>query len=154
MNQFQLSIFALGPLEAAVMEIVWRCDTECSVRSVSACTQPLAYTTIASTLDRLCEKKLLQRRRSAKGYLYSPNVTRDEFHQRKARAYFTEELQMAPTSLMSCFLDSIGHEPALLDHLETLIQQARARLTNRGSVHSDLAIPDADNAPDRPGTPD
>ena len=53
----------LGPLEVAVMEILWQ-RGESAVRDVvDRLERPLAYTTVMTTLDRLYKKALLDRRK-------------------------------------------------------------------------------------------
>jgi predicted transcriptional regulator len=61
----------LGPLEIAVMERLWE-QSESTVREVvDHMGRPLAYTTVLTTLSRLYEKGLVERRRPAKAFLYS-----------------------------------------------------------------------------------
>jgi predicted transcriptional regulator len=53
----------LGDLERRVMEILWsRPDRELSVRDVADVLTDYAYTTVATVLDRLVHKGLVQRR--------------------------------------------------------------------------------------------
>jgi predicted transcriptional regulator len=55
---------ALGPLEIAVMEILW-VQGESNVHDVvEKLGRPLAYTTVMTTLDRLYKKGLLSRHKS------------------------------------------------------------------------------------------
>ena len=73
-----LSVF-LGSLEAQVMEVLWT-RGECKVRDVMrTLDRDLAYTTVMTTLDRLFRKKLLDRRKSSRAYIYSPRVTCQEW---------------------------------------------------------------------------
>jgi predicted transcriptional regulator len=46
----------------------------------------LAYTTVMTTLTRLFEKGLVERRRAGRGYAYSPSVREAEFAARRIRA--------------------------------------------------------------------
>ena len=70
---------ALGPLEVAVMEILWT-RGESNVREVVArLGRPLAYTTVMTTLDRLFKKGLLGRRKSDRAFLYLPSLSRREW---------------------------------------------------------------------------
>ena len=48
--------------------------------------QPLAYTTVMTTLTRLYEKGVVERRRAGRGYAYSPIVREDDFAARRLRA--------------------------------------------------------------------
>jgi predicted transcriptional regulator len=65
----------LGPLEASVMEAVWTCKrkpmTVREIHEVLKKDKKLAYTTIMSTMNRLHEKGILDRRiEKGKGGLY------------------------------------------------------------------------------------
>lgn len=78
----------LGPLEAAIMQVLWSPPQRYTVEQV---VQQLAddgmrrrYTTIASTLLRLCEKELLTREKPAAVpvYWYAPTGTQYDFERR------------------------------------------------------------------------
>jgi len=70
---------ALGPLEIAVMEILW-VQGESNVHDVvEKLGRPLAYTTVMTTLDRLYKKGLLSRHKSERAFLYSTRQTRLEW---------------------------------------------------------------------------
>ena len=103
----------LGPLEAEVMEILWRADTPLSVRDVlsrlnKGRSQPLAYTTAMTVMSRLADKEILRRRREGRGYVYEAalgdsaaiavhNVLRD--HGDAALTHFVEEARADPKAL-------------------------------------------------------
>src|ERR1700683_3301408 len=75
---------ALGPLEIAVMDILWD-RGESNVHDViERLGRPLAYTTVMTTLDRLYKKGFLIRHKSARAFLYSTRQTRLEFEQKRA----------------------------------------------------------------------
>jgi predicted transcriptional regulator len=70
---------ALGKLERQVLDEAWR-SGEVTVREVyTAFGENVAYTTLMTTLDRFYKKKLLQRRKDGRAFLYSPAVSREEF---------------------------------------------------------------------------
>ena len=77
--------FALGDLEAAMLEELWEAGSPLSVRDFHgkvARNRPLAVTTVATILDRLYAKGMLSRKLIRQGgphYLYSPRLSRDEF---------------------------------------------------------------------------
>jgi predicted transcriptional regulator len=122
----------LGPLESAVMEILWE-RGESTVHQVAHNLQrPLAYTTVMTTLDRLYKKGLLARRRVARAFLYSPGMSRPEWERHVAaamvRGYF-ERPQPAGELLISCLVEAAGqHNEALLDELERKIRLKREEL--------------------------
>lgn len=78
----------LGDLEAAVMEVIWA-HPGATVRRVRDRLQrtPLpGYTTVATIMNRLVEKGLLQRARSGKVDVYHPAYDREEFGRRVTAA--------------------------------------------------------------------
>lgn len=121
----------LGPLELAVMEIVWERE-ECAVRDVmDRLTRPLAYTTVMTTLDRLYKKNLLTRRRGERAFFYSARLSRPEWEQKRAGAFMAGLLTAQDPGremLISCLVDAVGHDERLLDELEKKIRQRRKEL--------------------------
>jgi len=77
----------LGPLEAAVMERLWRRGSA-TVRDVVedlGRTRVLAYTTVMTIMTRLHAKGLLERDRDGKTYVYRPAFSREEHRERLSR---------------------------------------------------------------------
>lgn len=117
----------LGPLEVAVMNIVWE-RGESTVRDVvDRLLRPLAYTTVMTTLDRLYKKGLLTRRKSERAFLYTPRLSREAWEQERA-GEFVAGLLSARESLVSCLVDAVGHDERLLDELERKIRERRREL--------------------------
>jgi predicted transcriptional regulator len=83
----------LGPLEASVMEAVWTCKhkpmTVREIHEVLKKEKKLAYTTIMSTMNRLYEKGILDRRiEKGKGglyYVYWPVLEKQNFKESAIR---------------------------------------------------------------------
>lgn len=70
----------LGELEAEVMGIVWEMG-EATVRDVQRALRPQrspAYTTVMTVMSRLADKRLLERRKEGRAYVYSPATARDK----------------------------------------------------------------------------
>ena len=125
----------LGPLEIAVMEILWE-GGESNVHDVAEKLQrPLAYTTVMTTLDRLYKKGLLIRRKAERAFLYSTRQTRLEWEQKRAGEFvegFLNGPQAAGELLISCLVEAVGQkDAALLDELERKIQVKRKELSAR-----------------------
>ena len=126
---------ALGPLEVAVMEILWT-RGESNVRDVVArLGRPLAYTTVMTTLDRLFKKGLLGRRKSDRAFLYLPSLSRREWEHKRAGDFVAGFLSVPQPSrelLISCLVEAVGqHDEALLDELEKKIRSKRKELGRR-----------------------
>lgn len=126
---------ALGPLEIAVMEILWD-QGESNVHDVvQRIDRPLAYTTVMTTLDRLYKKGLLSRHKSERAFLYSTRQTRLEWEQKRAGEFvagFLNGPQAAGEMLISCLVEAVGQkDAALLDDLERKIRVKRRELSER-----------------------
>ena len=77
----------LGPLEAAVMERLWKRGSA-TVRDIVddlGRTRALAYTTVMTIMSRLYAKGLLKRARDGKTYVYRPAFSRLEHRERLSR---------------------------------------------------------------------
>ncbi len=122
---------ALGPLEVAVMEIVWE-HGESAVREVvDRLARPLAYTTVMTTLDRLYKKGLLERRKIDRAFLYSARLSRAQWGQKRAGEFVAGLMTGRDTGrdlLISCLVEAVGHDEQLLDDLEKKIRQRRKEL--------------------------
>ena len=126
---------ALGPLEIAVMEILWE-QGECNVHDVvEKLGRPLAYTTVMTPLARLYKKGLLSRNKSERAFQYSTRQTRLEFEQKRAGEFvagFLNGPEAAGELLISCLVEAVGQkDEALLDELERKIRVKRKELGQR-----------------------
>jgi predicted transcriptional regulator len=68
----------LGPLERRVLEALWRRAGSACGRDLLPAFPDIAYTTLMTTLDRLCRKGLLDRVSKERAFFYRPCVTRAE----------------------------------------------------------------------------
>jgi predicted transcriptional regulator len=124
----------LGTLEREVMSIVWK-SGEINVRE--ACERldsSVAYTTVMTTMDRLFKKRLLDRRKVGRAFVYTATATRDEMEGAVATELVQNLLQRhggEPLPLLSSLVDAVSdRDRALLDDLERLIREKR-RATDR-----------------------
>jgi predicted transcriptional regulator len=123
----------LGALEREVMAVVWKAG-EINVRE--ACERldtSVAYTTVMTTMDRLFKKRLLDRRKVGRAFVYTATATRDEMEGAVATELVQNLLQRhggEPLPLLSSLVDAVSdRDRALLDDLERLIREKR-RATN------------------------
>ena len=128
----------MGPLESAVMDVVWS-HGECNVHDVAKrLVRPLAYTTVMTTLDRLYKKGLLQRRKEERAFFYLAAWTRVEWEQKRAgdlMAAFLAGPRPAGELLISCLVEAVGDEDAaLLDQLERKVHEKRKELSRKERV--------------------
>jgi predicted transcriptional regulator len=122
----------LGPLEIAVMEILWARGDSVVRDVVDRLERPLAYTTVMTTLDRLYKKGLLERRKFDRAFLYRPRLSRAEWEQKRAGDLvvgFLTSTRPSRDLLISCLVEAVGqHDERLLDELEKKIQARRKEL--------------------------
>jgi len=125
----------LGPLELAVMEILWERGESNVHDVVEKLDRPLAYTTVMTTLDRLYKKGLLSRHKSERAFLYSTRQTRLEWEHKRAGEFvagFLNGPEAAGELLISCLVEAVGQkDAALLDELERKIRIKRKELGTR-----------------------
>jgi len=126
---------ALGTLEFELMEILWP-SGESTVRDVvQKLTRPLAYTTVMTTLDRLFKKGLLNRHKPDRAFVYSAQLSRQEWERHRAGNLVSGFLSGPHPSrelLLSCFLDAVGeHDASLLDELEKKVRSRRKELSRK-----------------------
>lgn len=131
----EVASLALGKLERQVLEEAWQ-RSELSVRDVYlSFGECVAYTTLMTTLDRLFKKKLLNRRKDGRAFLYLPAVTREEFDQ-GIREDVVEGLlghgADAVQPVLACIVDTVSErDRELLDELDRLIKEKRKELKQR-----------------------
>jgi predicted transcriptional regulator len=130
------TVARLGPLEARVVEIVWKRGVPVSVRDLRPDLRGLAYTTVMTTLDRLYKKGLLHRHKKGRAFLYSTRVTPHELQQTLARrlmGWLLGATRESARPLLSGLVDTLGRaDAALLEELERMIRERREQLRREG----------------------
>ena len=142
---------ALGPLERAVMDTIWR-GGRLSVREVQAqLANPSAYTTVMTTLDRLFKKGLVQR--SATGApFYSAAIERHELETSMTTGLLNGMLSSGPRAtrpFLANLVDAVGDtDNALLDQLEQLVRDKRERIEDKRQGDKAGSSPASSPTPD------
>jgi len=103
----------LGPLEANVMESIWASrKTPVTVREIHEGlkkTRGLAYTTVMSTMDRLFEKHLLDRKiekgRGGLYYVYWPALEKQTFQKSAVREVLSSLIGNFGEVVANCLVD-------------------------------------------------
>ena len=126
------TVASLGPLEHQTMAVIWDLK-ECNVSMVKAAfKEPVAYTTIMTTLDRLYKKGLLNRRKDSRAFLYSARFSPEELE-----IFVTENVigKLLDTStgqiepILSCIVDAVSErDRLLLDELERIVREKRREI--------------------------
>lgn len=104
---------SLGELEQQIMDIVWECKN-CSAREVLTRLEKdkkLAYTTVATILQRLHDKGLLNRKESAAGHIYSPKLTKEKYTKNVAQSFLKNFINSFGDTAIASFADSIDKLP-------------------------------------------
>lgn len=112
----------LGPLEKRVMDVVWRGDAPLAVRDVMEAlnatrADPLAYTTVMTTLARLADKGLLLRQRAGRAYVYQA-VTGDA-----AELAVRDVVREFGDAALAHFVDEVADDDELRQRLRRLLGQ-------------------------------
>lgn len=115
----------ISELELEVMNIIWELD-ECSVREVLeklAKSRQLAYTTVATILQRLHEKGLVSRRADGISFIYSPKLSRESYSKNLAQSFISKFFNSFGDVGLASFAESIDNLPKkkkdyLLEFLE------------------------------------
>lgn len=119
---------ALHELEGEVMDVVWGRESS-TVNDVmdalnAAAETPRAYTTYMTVMRRLNTKGLLDRRRQGRYDVYTPRLTREEYHEARAHA----EVAQLVSSYGETALVNFARE---LDGLDPDRRRALRRLARR-----------------------
>jgi predicted transcriptional regulator len=103
----------LGPLESNIMEAIWASKkTPITVREIYEAlkkTKDIAYTTVMSTMDRLFEKHLLDRKiekgRGGLYYVYWPVLEKHNFQKSAVREVLSSLIDNFGEVVANCLVD-------------------------------------------------
>lgn len=123
----------LHELEAEIMDVVWSRALDAfavnDVLVVLGKRRAIAYTTVMTTLARLHDKGVLDRRRDGKRYLYSARFSREELLRQTAREVLEGLAPAAGRETFALLADAVSSADAsLLDDLEERIRRRRKEL--------------------------
>ena len=118
-----------GALELRVLEAMWECHAEVSVRDLQARFPAAAYTTLMTTMDRLHRKGVLSRRKVGRAFVYRPSSSRQDLES----GLVTRALQPllrgdGAQPILSFFVEEVSRQDdALFDELERLVREKRRK---------------------------
>lgn len=104
---------SLGELEQQVMDIIWK-QRSCSARDVLTKLEKdrkLAYTTIATILQRLYEKGFIARTEEKKVHIYSPKISKESYGRNIAQAFLKKFINSFGDTAIASFAESIDKLP-------------------------------------------
>ena len=123
---------ALGVLERRVLELLWSRGTLNVRDACEAFGDPIAYTTMMTTMDRLYKKGLLAREKQGRAFVYRAAFTREALDHRVAAEVVQGALDRGlggALPVLSSLVDAVSDRDArLLDMLDDLVQQKRREL--------------------------
>jgi predicted transcriptional regulator len=114
----------LGPLEAEVMRAVWTAGAPVTVRELlprlnKSRSEPLAYTTVMTVMNRLAQKGALVRERQGRGFAYEATASD------LAGIAVRNVVRQFGDAAIAQFVDQARADPELLRRLESLIDEER-----------------------------
>ena len=138
----ELTSLALGKLERGVLDEAWR-RGQVTVRDIhNAFGERIAYTTLMTTLDRLYRKRLLDRKKDGRAFMYTAAVSRQEF-EHEIREDMIDGLLDSGTEpvapVLACFVDAVSdRDRELLDELDRLVKEKKQGLVRKRKRSSDV----------------
>lgn len=103
----------LGELEQKVMEILWE-SKSCTARDVLTkleTEKKLAYTTVATMLQRLYDKGLLNRKEEKSVHIYSPKISKEKYSKGIAQTFLKKFINSYGDTAIASFADSVDKLP-------------------------------------------
>ena len=112
----------LAPLESEVMEAIWQAGAPVSVRHVldvlnARRSDPLAYTTVMTVMNRLVAKDVLARHGERRSYVYEATASD------AAGLAVRDVLRTHGDAAVAHFVDEARADPAVLRRLRALLAQ-------------------------------
>jgi predicted transcriptional regulator len=127
----------LGPLEQRVLSTLWRRGSASVQELIDFGDMPQAYTTVLTTLDRLCKKQLVNRVMEGKGgkkvrYRYTPRYSQAELERKVAVETIRRVLGFGTTPSippLSYLVDAVSeHDAKLLTELRRLVDEKSRKI--------------------------
>ncbi|MER5215298.1 BlaI/MecI/CopY family transcriptional regulator [Streptomyces sp. NPDC002838] len=112
---------ALGPLGAELLTVLWEADRRLTVRQIlekvnCGRSEPLAYTTVMTVLNRLSKRNVLHRTAQGRGFAYEAIV------QDAAELAVRDVIRDHGVSAVAHFIDQCQAEPQLRSRLMKLVR--------------------------------
>ncbi len=104
---------SLGDLQQQIMDIVWR-RNKCSTRNIVSelkKTRNVAYTTVATILQRLYHQGLLERTQQGLAYIYSPKLSKESYSKKLAQSFLKKFIHSFGDVAIASFVETIDSLP-------------------------------------------
>ncbi|MBB4825262.1 putative transcriptional regulator [Sporosarcina luteola] len=130
LNESGLTRF-FGPLEAKIMDILWNAE-ELTIREVQQVLnreKMTNFNTVMTVMNRLVEKKILQKRTVGRSSLYKPVQSRMQFLNSQSKEMTNELMDEFGNVVVSHMLDALEEaDNELVAKLERKIQELKKGL--------------------------
>ncbi len=124
----------LGPLESSIIEIIWNSGKPLTVRGVYEKLKrrkKIAYTTVMTTMDRLYEKGLLDRRvekgRGGVLYIYWTKFEKHSFKKSAVQEVLNSLVENFGEIVASYLVERISSEEKEINNLKEKLEKALRR---------------------------
>lgn len=115
-----------GQLEALVMDLLWEHSgwvTPGMATELIAEQHPVAYTTVMTTLVRLWDKDMVERRREGRAFAYHPVVSRDEWAAQRMHEFL--DTASDRTAALTHFISTLNAKQ--IGQLRRVVDRRRGR---------------------------
>jgi predicted transcriptional regulator len=114
----------LGPLETEIMQLVWRekCTTVKQVHKALQEERDIAYTTVMTTMTRLADKGVLNRRRDGLAYIYTPAITKRDFEVMMVRRVLDGLMDDYEEETITYLLDYLSKDPKRFEQVQNKLR--------------------------------
>ncbi|HUG89579.1 MAG TPA: BlaI/MecI/CopY family transcriptional regulator [Planctomycetaceae bacterium] len=118
----------LSELQLAVMQVLWQSGgaTVAGVQQALAEERPLAYSTLATVLNRLVRKGVVTHRFEGRAYRYQPAVSEEEVGTSMVRRLMENVFSGSPSDLVSHLLNARDVDTVELDLIRELVERHKA----------------------------
>lgn len=111
-----------APLESEVMNAVWAAEDPVSIREIldtlnSRRSEPLAYTTVMTVMNRLTAKNVLRRQGQRRSYVYEATAAD------AAGIAVRDVMRVHGDAALAHFVDEARTDPEVLDRLRALLER-------------------------------
>ncbi|QGQ47731.1 BlaI/MecI/CopY family transcriptional regulator [Metabacillus sediminilitoris] len=117
-----------GPLEAKIMDIIWT-NSEMSIKEVKQQLEkekPTNFNTVMTVMNRLVDKKILEKRVEGRMSQFKPVQSKEEFIDEQSKKLTENLLDEFGGLVVNHMLDSLQDvDQSLLERLEQKIEQLK-----------------------------
>ncbi len=124
----RISSRPLGELELEVMKVLWKMGeaTGKEVWKGVRGARQVAITTVLTVMERLMQKGLIEKTRTAGPFVYRPLLSSEEFTEEVSRKILRDYMAVSSTSLITAFLDILEDtDPEAMERLYRFIEEKR-----------------------------